>query len=101
MIQLNIQTDSTTTEAKVFSGKYNQISLARRGHHISFISTPGNIQRLPKVPLDIAHLISFIPLHHISFISTSFLSSPQIDSTEFQLCVMTSTSSAITKTHKN
>ena len=45
MIQLNIQTDSTTTEAKVFE--------------------------------------------------------VQIDSTEFQLCVMTSTSSAITKTHKN
>ena len=38
-------------------------SLARRGHHISFISTPGNIQRLPKVPPEIAHLISFIPFH--------------------------------------
>lgn len=34
--------------------------LARKGHKISFLSTPRNIQRLPKTPSDISHLISFV-----------------------------------------
>ncbi|GMH01793.1 hypothetical protein Nepgr_003632 [Nepenthes gracilis] len=41
-------------------------SLARRGHRISFVSAPRNIQRLPIIPPDLATLIDFIkfPLPH-------------------------------------
>ncbi|KAK1392010.1 Anthocyanidine rhamnosyl-transferase [Heracleum sosnowskyi] len=34
--------------------------IAKRGHKISFISTPRNIERLPKVPSDLKPLIDFI-----------------------------------------
>ncbi|KAK9096842.1 hypothetical protein Sjap_022339 [Stephania japonica] len=36
--------------------------LAERGHRISFISTPRNIQRLPKIPPKLSHLIDFVVL---------------------------------------
>ncbi|KAJ0969623.1 hypothetical protein J5N97_022500 [Dioscorea zingiberensis] len=36
--------------------------LALHGHHISFISTPRNLQRLPTLPPHLSPLISFIPL---------------------------------------
>ncbi|KAG1364138.1 putative UDP-rhamnose:rhamnosyltransferase 1 [Cocos nucifera] len=38
-------------------------SLAKRGHHISFLSTPRNILRLPKLPPTLPPLIDFIPIH--------------------------------------
>ncbi|XP_010928970.1 putative UDP-rhamnose:rhamnosyltransferase 1 [Elaeis guineensis] len=37
-------------------------SLAKRGHHISFLTTPRNIVRLPKLPPSLAPLIGFIPI---------------------------------------
>ncbi|XP_043713197.1 UDP-glycosyltransferase 91C1-like [Telopea speciosissima] len=37
-------------------------SLAQRGHRISFVSTPRNIARLPKLPTNLAPLISFVEL---------------------------------------
>nr|UAJ75039.1 glucosyltransferase [Crocus sativus] len=37
-------------------------SLAKRGHLISFVSTPKNIQRFPNLPPQISPLINFIPL---------------------------------------
>ncbi|KAF5454386.1 hypothetical protein F2P56_024055, partial [Juglans regia] len=41
--------------------------IARKGHYISFISTPRNIERLPKIPLDLAAFITFVklPLPHV------------------------------------
>ncbi|KAI6687893.1 hypothetical protein NL676_024721 [Syzygium grande] len=36
--------------------------LAQRGHKISFISTPRNLQRLPKIPQNLSSLINLIPL---------------------------------------
>ncbi|KAB1201896.1 putative UDP-rhamnose:rhamnosyltransferase 1 [Morella rubra] len=36
--------------------------IARKGHRISFISTPRNIDRLPKIPPDVAPLITFVKL---------------------------------------
>ncbi|XP_042500485.1 putative UDP-rhamnose:rhamnosyltransferase 1 [Macadamia integrifolia] len=36
--------------------------LAKRGHHISFISTPRNIERLPKLPHNLSHQINFVKL---------------------------------------
>ncbi|KAF9610467.1 hypothetical protein IFM89_022431 [Coptis chinensis] len=38
------------------------VSLAKKGNQISFISTPKNIQRLPKIPSDLAHVLEFIEL---------------------------------------
>ncbi|KAL3733051.1 hypothetical protein ACJRO7_022555 [Eucalyptus globulus] len=56
--------------------------LAQRGHKISFISTPRNLQRLPKIPQNLSPLINLIPLpfphipnltpHAESSIDTSF-----------------------------
>ncbi|KAJ4771092.1 Glycosyltransferase [Rhynchospora pubera] len=37
-------------------------SLASRGHRITFISTPRNIQRLPSIPSHLSSLITFVPL---------------------------------------
>nr|XP_010934404.1 putative UDP-rhamnose:rhamnosyltransferase 1 [Elaeis guineensis] len=37
-------------------------SLAKRGHRIYFLSTPRNIQRLPKIPPHLAPLIDFVSL---------------------------------------
>ncbi|XP_022773895.1 UDP-glycosyltransferase 91A1 [Durio zibethinus] len=41
--------------------------IAQKGHKISFISTPRNIDRLPKLPPDLASSIQFIklPLPHV------------------------------------
>ncbi|XP_062175040.1 putative UDP-rhamnose:rhamnosyltransferase 1 [Alnus glutinosa] len=41
--------------------------IARKGHCISFISTPRNIERLPKIPPDLAPSITFVklPLPHV------------------------------------
>ncbi|XP_027348086.1 UDP-glycosyltransferase 91A1-like [Abrus precatorius] len=36
--------------------------IAQRGHHVSFVSTPRNIQRLPKLPPNLAPLIKFVNL---------------------------------------
>ncbi|MED6215912.1 hypothetical protein PIB30_002599 [Stylosanthes scabra] len=38
------------------------ISLAKCGVHVSFISTPKNIQRLPKPPSTLAHTLHFVEL---------------------------------------
>ncbi|XP_047173637.1 putative UDP-rhamnose:rhamnosyltransferase 1 [Vigna umbellata] len=38
------------------------IALAKSGVHVSFISTPKNIKRLPKVPSTLAHLIDLVQL---------------------------------------
>ncbi|OVA01840.1 UDP-glucuronosyl/UDP-glucosyltransferase [Macleaya cordata] len=35
---------------------------ARRGHRISYVSTPRNLQRLPKIPSNLSHLINFVSL---------------------------------------
>ncbi|KAJ3698672.1 hypothetical protein LUZ61_002377 [Rhynchospora tenuis] len=37
-------------------------SLASRGHRITFISTPRNIQRLPSIPTHLSSLITYVPL---------------------------------------
>ncbi|XP_074585709.1 putative UDP-rhamnose:rhamnosyltransferase 1 [Curcuma longa] len=37
-------------------------SLAKRRHRVSFLSTPRNIARLPKLPPDLAPFIDFVPL---------------------------------------
>ncbi|KAL5572436.1 hypothetical protein UlMin_022033 [Ulmus minor] len=37
--------------------------LAQKGHQISFISTPKNLNRLPKPPQNISHLLTFVELH--------------------------------------
>lgn len=41
--------------------------IAKKGHKVSFIPTPRNIDRLPKPPLSLAHHLNFvkIPLTHI------------------------------------
>ncbi|KAK7852682.1 udp-glycosyltransferase 91a1 [Quercus suber] len=41
--------------------------IAQKGHHISFISTPRNIDRLPKLPPNLALLIDLVklPLPHV------------------------------------
>ncbi|KAM5577011.1 putative UDP-rhamnose:rhamnosyltransferase 1 [Rosa sericea] len=36
--------------------------IARRGHKVSFISTPRNIQRLPKIPQNLAPLITLVQI---------------------------------------
>ncbi|KAF5174878.1 Udp-glycosyltransferase 91c1 [Thalictrum thalictroides] len=36
--------------------------LAQKGHHISFISTPKNLQRLPKIPHTLASSLKLIPI---------------------------------------
>ncbi|KAL1549831.1 putative UDP-rhamnose:rhamnosyltransferase 1 [Salvia divinorum] len=38
------------------------IALAKFNIHISFISTPQNIARLPKLPENLSHLIKFVPI---------------------------------------
>ncbi|GER45226.1 UDP-Glycosyltransferase superfamily protein [Striga asiatica] len=37
------------------------IALAKHGIHVSFLSTSRNIQRLPKIPLDLSPFIDFVP----------------------------------------
>ncbi|XP_059435386.1 putative UDP-rhamnose:rhamnosyltransferase 1 [Corylus avellana] len=41
--------------------------IAQKGHRISFISTPRNIERLPKIPSNLAPSITFVklPLPHV------------------------------------
>nr|AJW81118.1 UDP-rhamnose:rhamnosyltransferase 1-like protein [Amaranthus tricolor] len=36
--------------------------LAKKGHHIFFVSTPRNLQRLPKIPQNTSHLITLVPI---------------------------------------
>ncbi|KAK9285167.1 hypothetical protein L1049_024353 [Liquidambar formosana] len=36
--------------------------IARKGHRVSFVSTPRNIDRLPKIPPDLEPLINFVKL---------------------------------------
>ncbi|KAF9603336.1 hypothetical protein IFM89_034685 [Coptis chinensis] len=37
-------------------------SLAQRGHYISFISTPRNLQRLPRIPPNLSAFVNLTPL---------------------------------------
>ncbi|MQL69009.1 hypothetical protein Taro_001322 [Colocasia esculenta] len=37
-------------------------SLARRGHRVTFLSTPRNLQRLPRIPPSMSHLITLVEL---------------------------------------
>ncbi|KFK29804.1 hypothetical protein AALP_AA7G181400 [Arabis alpina] len=55
-------------------------SLAQKGHKISYISTPRNIQRLPKLPSTLSSSITFIsfPLPPFPGLSPSFESSMDI-----------------------
>ncbi|KAL6338812.1 hypothetical protein AAG906_023962 [Vitis piasezkii] len=41
--------------------------IAQRGHRVSFVSTPRNIDRLPKLPSNVAPFISFVklPVPHV------------------------------------
>ncbi|XXG74253.1 hypothetical protein AAC387_Pa07g3021 [Persea americana] len=36
--------------------------LAKRGNHVSFISTPQNIERIPPIPPNLSNLIDLVPL---------------------------------------
>jgi len=38
------------------------IALAKAGVHVSYISTPKNIQRLPKIPSTSSHLIDLVEI---------------------------------------
>ncbi|KAI8017453.1 putative UDP-rhamnose:rhamnosyltransferase 1 [Camellia lanceoleosa] len=38
-------------------------NMARRGHQVSFLSTPRNIERLPRIPPNLSPLISLVKLH--------------------------------------
>ncbi|GMP32608.1 hypothetical protein CsSME_00006288 [Camellia sinensis var. sinensis] len=38
-------------------------NMARRGHQVSFLSTPRNIERLPRIPSNLSPLISLVKLH--------------------------------------
>ncbi|KAL0373692.1 UNVERIFIED_CONTAM: UDP-glycosyltransferase 91C1 [Sesamum radiatum] len=38
------------------------IALAKSGIHVSFLATPRNILRLPKIPPNLSNLIDFVPL---------------------------------------
>ncbi|XP_059435390.1 UDP-glycosyltransferase 91A1-like [Corylus avellana] len=44
--------------------------IASKGHRISFISTPRNVDRLPKLPPTLASLIDFVklPLPHVEYL---------------------------------
>ncbi|MED6176489.1 hypothetical protein PIB30_088654 [Stylosanthes scabra] len=50
------------------------IALAKSGIHVSFISTPKNIQRLPKPPSDLSHLLHFVEIPLPSSLDSSHLS---------------------------
>ncbi|XP_050873491.1 putative UDP-rhamnose:rhamnosyltransferase 1 [Lathyrus oleraceus] len=43
------------------------IALAKAGVHVSYISTPKNIQRLPKLPSNLSHLIDLVEIPLPSF----------------------------------
>ncbi|WOG84936.1 hypothetical protein DCAR_0104122 [Daucus carota subsp. sativus] len=60
--------------------------LARKGHKISFISTPRNIQRLPKIPSDLVHLIDLVtfPLPQVENLSPHEESSMDIPNSKAQ-----------------
>ncbi|KAK9076925.1 hypothetical protein SSX86_005260 [Deinandra increscens subsp. villosa] len=36
--------------------------LAQKGHQISYISTPRNLERIPKIPPKLSHIIKLVPL---------------------------------------
>ncbi|KAL8231968.1 hypothetical protein R6Q57_001746 [Mikania cordata] len=36
--------------------------LAQKGHQISYISTPRNLERIPKIPPELSHIIKLVPL---------------------------------------
>ncbi|KAL4337013.1 hypothetical protein AHAS_Ahas12G0067700 [Arachis hypogaea] len=38
------------------------IAIAKSGIHVSFISTPKKIQRLPKPPSDLSHLLHLVEI---------------------------------------
>ncbi|KAL1833986.1 hypothetical protein ACET3Z_003637 [Daucus carota] len=60
--------------------------LARKGHKISFVSTPRNIKRLPKIPSNLAHLIDLVtfPLPQVENLSPHEESSMDIPNSKAQ-----------------
>ncbi|XP_057743773.1 putative UDP-rhamnose:rhamnosyltransferase 1 [Arachis stenosperma] len=50
------------------------IDIAKSGIHVSFISTPKNIQRLPKAPSDLSHLLHLVEIPFPSSLDSSHLS---------------------------
>ncbi|MED6149063.1 hypothetical protein PIB30_058972 [Stylosanthes scabra] len=50
------------------------IAIAKSGIHVSFISSPKNIQRLPKTPSDLSHLLHFVEIPLPSSLDSSHLS---------------------------
>ncbi|RYR75217.1 hypothetical protein Ahy_A02g009889 isoform C [Arachis hypogaea] len=49
------------------------IDIAKSGIHVSFISTPKNIQRLPKPPSDLSHLFHLVEIPFPSSLDSSHL----------------------------
>ncbi|RYR23856.1 hypothetical protein Ahy_B02g057357 [Arachis hypogaea] len=50
------------------------IDIAKSGIHVSFISTPKNIQRLPKPPSDLSHILHLVEIPFPSPLDSSHLS---------------------------
>ncbi|MED6149065.1 hypothetical protein PIB30_058974 [Stylosanthes scabra] len=50
------------------------IAIAKSGIHVSFISTPKNIQRLPKPPSDLSHFLHLVEIPFPSSLDSSHLS---------------------------
>ncbi|KAJ7965836.1 UDP-glycosyltransferase [Quillaja saponaria] len=61
--------------------------LARKGHRVSLISTPRNLQRIPKIPSNLSSLINFIclPLPHVHNLPEQAESSTDIPYNKQQL----------------
>ncbi|KAL9165173.1 hypothetical protein ABFS82_06G153800 [Erythranthe guttata] len=61
--------------------------LARKGHRISFISTPRNLQRIVKVPRELSHLINLIafPLPEVENLPPNAESSMDVPHVKQQL----------------
>ncbi|KAK4403958.1 UDP-glycosyltransferase 91C1 [Sesamum angolense] len=63
------------------------ICLARKGHRISFVSTPRNLQRAVKVPQDVSHLINVVafPLPEVEHLPPHAESSMDVPHVKQQL----------------
>ena len=51
--------------------------MAQKGHHISFLSTPQNIDRLPKLPPNLASLIDLVKLPYHTWKRTTSQKMPR------------------------